>query len=116
MTRAFVEYARFEFELSKRQKDGATLREHLMLVWERSGQMPKHLAERPDLPDVLEPLWADFLDLHVSRGVGMGGPLPISFTDIDAWQRVTGNRLEGWQLAMIRRADAAYLATRSEDG
>ena len=109
-------FAAHQFELTRKQKDGATLLEHYRAYEERNGQPHPSLADAPSLPDGLATLWSDFMDLHSSRSVGMGGAGPISYSDLDAWQRVTGNRLERWQIKAIRRADNAYFASRAKDG
>ena len=44
----------------------------------------------------------------------MAGPERISFVDMDAWSRMTGATLEPWQVAAIRGADNAYLASRGK--
>lgn len=80
-----------------------------MVIYERTGKLPKRLAEAPALPDGCEALWLDFADLHASRGSTGFGPARITFMDLHAWQQVNGRVLSGWQLEAIRRADNAYL-------
>lgn len=49
------------------------------------------------------------------RGYGMSGPLPITNTEIDAWQRVHGIRLTPWELDCIYLLDGLALeASRKE--
>lgn len=86
------------------------MRDHLLSVWKQNGEMPRRLADSPELPAVLDPLWNDFLELHTSRGSNGFGPARIGFVDIDAWQRVGKVTLRPWQIDAIRRADAAYFA------
>lgn len=85
--------------------------EHLAAVWERTGTEPARLRDAPDLPVDMTWLWADFLQLHNSRGSTGYGPAPITFTDLAAWQSVTGLRLRPWQIDAIRRADNAFFAS-----
>lgn len=92
------------------------MREHLASAWEKSGKEPARLASAAELPPLLDPLWSDFLQLHRARGSNGFSPSPISFADIDAWQRVTGFKLRPWQLECIRRADEAYLASLRKGG
>jgi hypothetical protein len=89
--------------------EGATLREHLVSAWERSGVQPDRLRNAPKLPTGAESLWRDFLALHGCRGSSGMGPLRISWADLDAYQRVQGIRLAPWEVEAIRRADNAYL-------
>lgn len=81
-----------------------------MAYQRQTGQMHPMLADAPVLPDDLRYLWANFLELHSSRGLTMAGPARIGFVDIDAWMRVRGVDLESWELDAIRRADDEYLA------
>lgn len=90
-------------------QDGATVREHLEAIQRQTGFTPDALAFAPSLPDGLEPLWHDFSALHNGRGSNGFGPSQITFSEIDAYQRVIGIRFAPWQLDAIRRADAAYL-------
>lgn len=112
MIERFHAFATHEFELAARQSDGATLKEHLVAVWERSGRKPAKLADAPVCP--APGLWRDFLDLHNCRSYGQGGPSPITFLELDAWQRVKGVSLEPWELDCIRVADGAFLTSVSK--
>lgn len=81
------------------------------MAYERAtGEVHDFMEDAPVLPRGLNLLWGDFIDLHSARGVGMAGPARITFTDIAAWQDVTGTRLEAWEIAAIRAADGAYLS------
>lgn len=111
LTAAFEAYAVSQFELSAIQDDGKPLREHLLSIQRQTGKTPAALANAPSLPVELGQLWADFVDLHSSRGSTGFGPARIMFSDIDAWMRVTGNRLAAWQIAAIRKADDAFMAS-----
>ncbi len=91
------------------------MKEHLASYRERNGKDHPMLADAPVFPAGLELLWSQFLDLHVSRGSTGFGPARITFVDIDAWQRVTGSRLEAWEIGAIRKADDAYMRTVSAE-
>lgn len=82
-----------------------------MSIQRQTGKTPAALANAPTLPVDLGQLWADFVDLHASRGSTGFGPARILFSDIYAWMRVTGNRLAAWELAAIRKADDAFMAS-----
>jgi len=110
----FAAYAAAHFELDAVQKDGSTLRQHLIGAWERTGIEPRRLAEADTLPVALEPLWQDFMELHASRANTGFGPARISFSEIDAFLRIRGGRFLPWQIDAIRRADAAYIASRAK--
>nr|WP_022684561.1 hypothetical protein [Sphingobium bisphenolivorans] len=70
------------------------------------------MANAATLPPACVHLWADFLELHESRGSNGFAPLRIGFVEIDAWQRVNGVRLPYWQIRAIRAADDAYFVSR----
>lgn len=110
MTDAFASHAEHQFELSAKQDDGKTLREHLEAVAERSGKRPAML-DGPGLPAPCARLWGDFLELHGARGYGMAGPDRITFRDLMDWQEFRGVKLDGWQIDAIRKADDAYFAS-----
>lgn len=112
MTAAFVAFAKFEFELDK-DVDGATQREHLQALWERSGVMPKTLANAPRCPSECRHLWNAFTDLRASvpSGFGIGR---ISYSELDAYQRVTGSAFAPWEVDAIRRIDRELVIARAK--
>ena len=67
----------------------------------------------PDLPDELAFLWGYFTELHETRSGGMG-PGPISYSEIDAWQRLTGRELPIWQVKAIKRMDRAFMQVEAK--
>lgn len=89
--------------------DGKPLRDHLESWGDQTGRVHHRLAEAPRLPFGCEQLWKDFLDLHSARASTGFGPARISYTDLDAFQRVNNVRLSAWQIEAIRKADNAYL-------
>jgi hypothetical protein len=66
------------------------------------------MAEAPELPETLLPLWEDFLKLHTSRGVGMSGPAGISYRDIGYFQEVTKSYFTPWEVDVILKADREF--------
>ena len=86
-----------------------------------------HLAEVADkLPDARAALVPPSVDaddawlvpafeaLDASRAVGMGGPRPLAWSEVDAWLRTTGTALTHEDLATLRAMDAATLAHAHE--
>lgn len=61
-------------------------------------------------PDGSASAWSAFIDLHRCRGSSGFGPAALSYRDIDAWMRVTGERPLPWEVAAIVALDRAYLA------
>ena len=64
------------------------------------------------IPPALEHLWAWFWQLRTANPSAGFGPAPLSFGEMDAWQRVTGNRLEPWHVDTLLAMDAAFLAAQ----
>jgi hypothetical protein len=62
----------------------------------------------PPMPSGLSYLWAIFVRLSGRRGSSGSGP--ITYLEIDAFQRITGTRLNGWEIEMIEALDRCYLA------
>jgi hypothetical protein len=84
--------------------------EHLLAAERKTGKTPQALLEAPTLPGECGDVWKMFSELHSCRGSTGFGPIRITFMDIDAYQRVTGTRLLGWERDAIEAADDAFLA------
>lgn len=111
---AFVAFASHQFELAEPQEDGTTLADHLEAFKAKNGRDHPMLSDAPRLPDSCSLLWSQFLELHSCRGSTMAGVARISFTDLDAFQRVSSVKFDAWEIDAIRRADSAYLAQVSK--
>lgn len=94
------------------QPDGSTLAEFGASIQEQTGSWPEDIPEPPDIPPALEHLWAWFWQLRTANPSAGFGPAPLSFGEMDAWQRVTGNRLEPWHVDTLLAIDAAFLAAQ----
>ena len=68
----------------------------------------------PEMNAEAERLWGYFLELHNARGSSGFGPLPISYTEIEAWTRLCNVPLEPWEVRAIRLTDAQAVATMME--
>ena len=88
------------------------LREHLLAHERQTGDRHELLDHEP-LPAGCAPLWRDFMELHNARSWGDGGPKPVSFVELDAWQRVRGVRLAAWEIAAVKAGDRAYLGVHA---
>jgi hypothetical protein len=62
----------------------------------------------PDFPEVFGVVWEKFLDISSSRSVGFQGPLPISYSDMYYWSKITGWKLAPWEIKVIKRLDAVW--------
>lgn len=77
--------------------------------------IPARLADAPVLPDECRDTWLAFLDLHRARPAGGMSAGNITYSEIDAYQRLTGSSLEPWQVRAIRAADGAFREVEAED-
>lgn len=60
-------------------------------------------------------VWDMFLSLHSGRSYSMGGPNPLSWSDIKAWNELTNVSLKDWEVHAIKALDSVWLRIVSED-
>lgn len=70
-------------------------------------------AAPPELPSIARPIWRAFLELHRTRSGGFG-PGPITYAEIDAWQRTMCVRLLPWEVFALRRVDDAFIESTAK--
>jgi len=63
---------------------------------------------------MLVSVWEDFLELHSARGSNGFGANPISYTEIDAWTRLSGYVLSPQDVKIIKLLDRVYLAHQNK--
>lgn len=78
---------------------------------ERKAEIEAELAA-PQLPSCLSYLWSIFSRLAARRSSNGSGPNLITYLEIEAFQRVTGHRLNAWEVEMIEELDRCYMAER----
>jgi len=66
--------------------------------------------EAPEIPEGFEPVWAWFWELTSGRGHTGFAWLPLSWTEMDAWARMSGVDLQPWLAGIFRAMDRAWLA------
>lgn len=67
-------------------------------------------AHEPSLSPAASHLWGWFMDMHQSRQAGLDGDLPLSLSDMEAWQRLTGTIVLREEWAILRAIDAAFIS------
>lgn len=102
-----MEFAAFQFELAA-EEEGGTVLDHLLAIERQTGGTPQMLLDAPPCPDGCGELWRTFCELHDCRS-WPDAPQRITFADLDAFHRVSGVKLQPWELEAIRQADAAWL-------
>lgn len=106
--RALVHYGKHHFGLSRPTADGHSISAHLAAAARQGAKVGK-VAKPPPKPPGLDYLWQAFQALHSTRPVGFAGPLPITFGEIDAWQRVSGFLLLPWEVEALKQLDGEFL-------
>lgn len=104
-----------------RTEVGSALREHIEQLCRQTGKSPEALGlssenipDEPDIPHVGGYLWVWFWELVGGRASNGFCPLPISWTEIEAWARLTSTDLSPYDALTLRRMDAAYLNAYAE--
>jgi len=105
-----LDYAEHEFNLAKSDQSGISVKDHLKQVYKSTGIIPEDLKGK-ELPKSVEYLWSSFLSISTGRQMGYSGPLPITFSEIFAWTKLTGNKLLPIELEVIKRLDNLYVRT-----
>jgi hypothetical protein len=61
------------------------------------------------LPDPAAYVWDAFLELSSHRASSGFGPSPLSWLDLDAWQRVTGTTMTALERSWIFELDRMFI-------
>jgi hypothetical protein len=104
-------FAKSEFALAVTQKDGATLRQHLDIIWQQTGKKPEQL-EIMKCPDLLAHIWYWFLELNQSRQHSEMGAMPISFSEILAWATLSGVSPLPNEIRVLKQLDSVAMASK----
>lgn len=102
-------WVKHETVLSKADKNGISLREHLEEIEKQTGVRPKDLEAPVEFPELVGHIWSAFVALTRTRPVGMAGPLAIPPSEIKCWMEITDTPLAPWEVQAILRLDAVYL-------
>lgn len=92
---------------------GATVADHVAAARRQRGKKAK-VDRPPPLPWVAQGAWVAFVDLSSARQIGFGMPQPVAYSEILAYQEATSIRLLPWEVDLIRRVDAEYMAASAE--
>jgi hypothetical protein len=84
-----------------------TYREHLEHLGKQGHEVKKELEPYPK-PDQLWYLFSWFTELSSGRTYGMSAN-PITWLDIEAYNRLLGKRMKKWEILAIKKLDAIYL-------
>jgi len=91
-------------------KSTGTVRDHYGSLARRGNTEYAAKVKGPGLPATLMPLWGWYQEISEGRSSGGMGPSVLTWGDVLAWQSVTGVTLNGWEVGMLFRMDAAVRA------
>lgn len=92
----------YQIKWHTKNKDGITETERL-----------GHLGLVPDEPEIEQGsghILRWFYELNAKRQAGFSSPLPISFTEMEAWIRATGKIVWPDEVEVLAAMDSAYLS------
>jgi hypothetical protein len=93
-------------KLNKPNKDGTTLKSHLIQAFKNTGKKPKDLEE-VNPPAAFVYLWDWFWELDHSRDRSMTCA-PLTYEETYFWQKLNEVKLFPWELEALRMMDRAY--------
>lgn len=109
-----LEFAEREFELSTRQPDGSTARDHAESLERRHGTVPPELASRP-FPEGAEYLWGYFQSMNTRRSSNGYTVNPLSHQEMQAWATLHDVVLRPWEAQVMDQLEILYLSTIAKD-
>ena len=126
ITEQTLEYAKWQFKYGAKQKDGASLKEHVEAAQNNpfAAALPKadvvlksleEESSSPLLPEAVSLLWTYFIRLHQQRASGGMGLSCLSYTDIKSFCDLNDIRLFPWEVDLITALDRAFLTQHYED-
>lgn len=103
------EFARWQFKMSERQSDGASLMEHLKVVEKVSGRTPPELLEEPELDELFYECWSWFLRLHQRRTSNGFGVNYILHSELLAFFKLLQYIPQQWELELLELFDSVAM-------
>lgn len=82
-------------------------------MYRNTGRADERLARSAECPRGGESVWQAFCQLGRTRARGLGAG-PITFVEIEAWQRLCGVILSPWELDTLIAVDAHVLGVAAE--
>lgn len=75
----------------------------------------QHPGPEVDPPDAALHVWNWFWRLNSRRAYGEAGPLPLTYTEVQSWSRLTRSEVRPDEVEMIIAMDDAYLSETAEE-
>jgi hypothetical protein len=98
----------------KRAKDGTPVRKHLEAAARMGDASAVEQLAGPECPDSMLYLVGWSYELYARSGVGMGGPAPLSYREIQAWADLTGNDPDFLEVSALIALDRVLLEPDAE--
>lgn len=84
----------------------ASLKSQLMQVYKTTGKMPKQLAEQTERPEELDYILNWYSSLRTD--------VQLTFTEIKSWCDLSGVKLIGWELDLLKALDRIYWSSKHD--
>jgi hypothetical protein len=96
----------YDARCRKKTKDGLTQQDHWEAAAKKGSRAAKEALEGPPFPRELDYLYGWLWELHGRSGASFGGLLPLSYTTIADWSRLTGQVIRPHEVAALIQLDA----------
>lgn len=84
-----------------------TLREHLASAEDQGGYIPELHPDPP--PELVEYIWQIFGELHSARANNGLATSALTYSEMEAWGRLTARQLTPFEVRTIKEIDNAFL-------
>ena len=102
--------------------DGTTQRDHILEVCKQTGKTPEELGVSEtsldeEIPIPEDGLYLGFYFQELSGGrINSGfGPTALSWSDMEAWARLTSTPLTPYEILTLRSMDTAFLSAHAAE-
>ena len=87
---------------------GVTRRDELKQVEKQTRKSQPELDKCQEIPDCVQYLWRWFWEINDSRTSNGFGFNPISYLEIEAWDRLTMKWVSPWETETIKKMDTVF--------
>lgn len=101
-----LEYAENEFKLTKKQEDGATLRQHLEQLEKRGQHMPLLHINPPKKTGYIFIIYCELAKAKTSGGFGIPR---LSFINLMDYQNFYNVKFDGFEIDALFKLDNVYI-------
>ena len=108
-----LEAAAHLFKLERPDAKGVSLRVHLESVAQQTGIRPPDL-DGPAIPHNVAHVWGWFRELNQARTSNGFGMNPLTYSEIEAWSRISGTVTRPQEIQLLKRLDAVYLSVMAK--